>query len=615
MNRGEFALLARTAAHLQPSQVTQRARLRAQRAALRRFPPARHWLLAGPDPGAAAGWPARFSPLDARVWRNWPGFGALRQGRIELLGMTRVLTSPASMADPSGDQSDPADADWAEAHWTAADWEQADWEQAGAPSLWRFHLHYWDWAWRLASEPDRADARAWFAAMWRSWHVQVAAGRGDAWLPYPAALRAWSYCGLHRDLVAGSQIEASFMADLSAHAGFLRRNLELDVGGNHLIKNLKALAGLAVFFGDARRLGQALDQLTSQLAVQVLPDGGHYERAPAYHCQVLADLVDVAELVRCTGQVPAPELLDAIDRMRSWMRCVLAPDGQVPLLNDGYPVDPELVAALRPGLPPAEPLLVLPDSGLVRAAAGSWRLLADVGAPCPDELPAHAHADTLSCLVQVGGIPLLVDTGTSTYTPGPVRNYERSTAAHNTLEVDGADSTEVWGAFRAARRAQVTDLATCIAHGGVLTAEAVHDGYRRLPGRPVHRRRWMLTETGLRVEDYVTGRGRHAAVVRWHLAPGSELQLNGAGAVVTSPAGEFRVTVSATGPITLATETGQVASGFSRTVGAPVLACRVTTVLPVQISTSWQQAGGREQAAGGREHAEVSGRTTIGGTE
>ena len=53
------------------------------------------------------------------------------------------------------------------------------------------------------------------------------------------------------------------------------------------------------------------------------------------------------------------------------------------------------------------------------------------------------------------GVPLLVDTGTSTYAPGPVRDYERSTAAHNTVEVDGANSTEVWGAFRAARRARV----------------------------------------------------------------------------------------------------------------------------------------------------------------
>jgi hypothetical protein len=207
-----------------------------------------------------------------------------------------------------------------------------------------------------------------------------------------------------------------------------------------------------------------------------------------------------------------------------------------------------------------------------------------------------------------------VDTGTSTYAPGPIRSYERSTAAHNTLEVDGTDSTEVWGAFRAARRAQVSELTTCIAHGGVLTAEAVHDGYRRLPGRPVHRRRWQLTETGLRIEDHVTGRGRHALVLHWHLAPGSDLQLTGASALVTTGAGQFRVTVSATGPIALTAETGPVAAGFARTVEAPVLVCRGTTVLPVQISTSWQQISSDERVTTGREHAAVSGRTAIGGT-
>jgi uncharacterized heparinase superfamily protein len=610
MTDGNLALLARTAAHLQPSQITQRVRLRAQRTALRCFPPTRYWLMAGPDPACAVGWPARFSPLDAQLWRNWPEFRLLRQGRIVLLGLTRTLVRPSHRAD-EGDQGDPSDADWTEAHWTRTDWEHADWKQTAAPALWRFHLHYWDWAWRLASEPDRADARAWFAAMWRSWQGQIRAGRGDAWLPYPAALRAWSYCGLHRDLVAGGPIEDAFVASLSAHAGFLRRHLETDVGGNHLIKNLKALAGLAVFFGDSLQLSHALDRLTSQLAVQILPDGGHYERAPAYHCQVLADLIDVAELLRSAGQAPGPELEDAIGRMRQWLSWVLAADGRVPLLNDGYPVGVELIAALRPPLPPPDPLVVLPDTGLVRAAAGNWRLLADVGAPCPEELPAHAHADTLSCLVQVGGVPLMVDTGTSTYAPGPVRSYERSTAAHNTLQVDGADSTEVWGAFRAARRARITDLATCTAHGGMLTVEAAHDGYRQLRGQPIHRRRWLLTEAGLRVEDYVSGRGRHAIVARWHLAPGAGLRLAGAGAVVTTPAGEFRVIVSATGPITLAAETGQVAVGFARTVQAPMLVCRVSTVLPVQISTTWQQVRGPGPAA--RAYAAMSIGTPIGG--
>ena len=264
-------------------------------------------------------------------------------------------------------------------------------------------------------------------------------------------------------LAAGSDIEPEFVAGLATHAGFLRRHLEYDVGGNHLIKDLKALVGLAVFFADERLLRLALRRLARQLATQVLADGGHYERAPAYHCQVLADLIDVADLLRAAGRAPAGELTAAIDRMRRWLGAVLTPDGEVPLLNDGYPVDRELIAALRPARPgpgtPDGPLLVLPATGLVRAVAGGWHLLADVGPPCPPSLPAHAHADTFGCLVHVDGVPLLVDTGTSTYEPGPVRRYERSTAAHSTVQVDGADSTEVWGVFRAGRRARVSGLA------------------------------------------------------------------------------------------------------------------------------------------------------------
>jgi len=563
MTASDLALLARTAAHLQPGQIAQRARLRAQRTALRRWSQVGRWLLAGPDPSSAVGWPVRFSTFDARISRQWPRLAMLRTGRIELLGMTRTVAE-------------------------SANWERANWEQGDAPQLWRFHLHYWDWAWGLATDPDRADARALFASLWLSWRGAITAGRGDAWLPYPAALRAWSGCGLHRDLVAGSEIEECFIADLAAHAGFLRRHLESDVGGNHLVKNLKALIGLAVFFADERLLEQALYRLTGQLTVQVLPDGGHYERAPAYHCQVLADLIDVADLLRAAGRAPKPELALAIRRMRRWLGRVLSPDGQVPLLNDGYPVSAELLAGLRPWPHSGEALLVLPDTGLVRAVAGGWHLLADVGPPCPGGLPAHAHADTLGCLVHVDGVPLLVDTGTSTYAPGPVRSYERSTAAHNTVEVDGTDSTEVWGAFRAARRARVRDVETR-ADAGVVTVEAVHDGFRGLPGRPCHRRCWSLSGAGLRVDDLIAGRGRHAIVIRWHLAPGSALRLGDGEAIISTAAGAFRVTVSARWA-TLTAESAPVAAGFGRSIDAPVLTCGIDAVLPVRVSTVWQRA-------------------------
>ena len=561
MTGEELALLGRTAVHLQPSQVAHRARLRTQRAALRRWPQLAQRLLTSASPVASGGWPTSFTPLDAIAPQRWPSLAELASGGIRLLGITRDLSQPTR------------------------------WQHADAPLLWRYHLHYWDWAWGLAAEADRGAARSIFARLWRSWQGSCGFGRGDAWFPYPAALRAWSWCGLYRDLVAGSDLEPEFLREVAAHAGFLRRHLETDVGGNHLIKDLKALAGLGVFLHDERLLDRSLNRLGAQLAVQILPDGGHYERAPAYHCQVLADLIDVSDLVIAAGRAPGPELTLAIARMRRWLGDVLSPDGTVPLLNDGYPVPGALLAALRPDPAPGAPLVTLPDTGLVRAAADGWHLIADVGAPCPDELPAHAHADTLGCLLHVDGAPLLVDTGTSTYAAGPVRSYERSTAAHNTTELDGTDSTEVWGAFRAGRRARVR-AAAATSETGVVTAEAAHDGYRRLPGRPVHRRRWSLTGAGLQVDDEVTGGRRHAVAIRWHLAPGSAVQPRDDGAVVSTAAGDFPVEISASGPLRIDVEPGMVATGFQGTTVAPVLTCRIDSALPVRISTRWRRAPG-----------------------
>jgi len=559
MTDADLTRLSRTVVHLRPGQMAHRARLRAQQAGLRRFPEAGRRLLSGPNPSAAVGWPAPLRPVDARTPGRWPGLSELRSGKIRLLGLVREL------GDPPG------------------------WQHADAPRLWRFHLHYWDWAWGLAADPDRLAARAMFARLWRSWQASAPFGLGDAWHPYPAALRAWSWCGLYCDLAAGSDIEPEFVAGLAAHAGFLRRFLEHDVGGNHLIKGLKALAGLAVFFADERLLRLAVRRLARQLTRQVLADGGHFERAPAYHCQVLADLIDVADLLLATGRAPADELSAATERMRSWLRAVLTPDGQVPLLNDGYPVGPELLSALRPGPVPDGSLLVLPATGLVRAMAGDWHLLADVGPPCPPSLPAHAHADTFGCLVHVGKVPLLIDTGTSTYEPGPVRRHERSTAAHSTVQVDGADSTEVWGVFRAGRRARVSGLNAHADSSGV-TCEAVHDGFRSLRGRPLHRRRWSLTSGGLRVDDTVTGRGRHEIVIRWQLAAGCAIRVAEAGAIVISPAGTFSAAIAATDPLMLAAETSQVAVGFGSTADAPVLSCRAHAVLPIRVTTIWSRA-------------------------
>ena len=567
---GDLGRLSRTVIRLQPAQVAQRVRLRAQRMALKHSVPlADRWLLSGQDPAAGTGWPCGFTPLDARLWCGGQDGIALRAGVLRLIGASRVIAEAGEAGTPS--------------------WASADWEAAGAPLLWRYHLYYWDWAWALASVHRDPDAQALFTAIWESWHSAVVPGRGSAWHPYPTALRAWSFCGIYRHLVQGSPIEVPFRGELAAHAGFLRRSLEMDVGGNHLIKNLKALAGLAVFFGDHTLLTKAINRVRRQIAVQVLPDGGHYERAPAYHCQVLGDLMDLAGLLRATRQDEPAGLTEAIAAMRRWLGAVLTPQGDVPILNDGFPVSRELLAGIGPGAPPAGPLHMLPATGLTRITAGGWHVLADIGAPCPRELPAHAHADTLSCVVHVGAEPLIIDTGTSTYAPGAARDRERSTAAHNTVEVDRSDSTEVWGAFRAGRRARVLAV-SAHADAGEVTVEAAHDGYRHLPGRPIHHRRWSVRSGELRIDDTVTGRGRHHVTVRWHLAPGARLRLVPGGAAVATPAGEIGVTVTATSEPAMTVATAQVSRGFGSTVTAPVLACTLHLELPVRISTVWRRA-------------------------
>jgi hypothetical protein len=162
----------------------------------------------------------------------------------------------------------------------------------------------------------------------------------------------------------------------------------------------------------------------------------------------------------------------------------------------------------------------LSDSGyvVIRPGPRLW-LVIDVGVACPPNLPAHAHADCLSFEMAVDGQRIVVDTGTSTYAAGPIRDYERSTAAHNTVEVDGQSQIEVWGAFRVGRRAKPT-LELMRDDGHVIDLWASHDGYRRLPGRPVHRRRFEIDDASVTVTDLVEGDGSHRVISRVHLRPG-----------------------------------------------------------------------------------------------
>jgi uncharacterized heparinase superfamily protein len=360
-----------------------------------------------------------------------------------------------------------------------------------------------------------------------------------------------------------------------------------------VVKNLKALVGLAVFLGDARLEARALRSLTKQLTVQVLPDGGHFELSPSYHCQVLADLIDMRDLLSAAKRDVPPVLASSIERMRAWLGTMLLPDGEVPLFNDSESVGLELLTLLQPAPAPPDRLTFLDASGYVVLRPGPrLHLLMDVGPPCPKQLPAHAHADCLSLVLSVDGEQVLVDSGTSTYEDGPTRSYERSTAAHNTVTIDGENQTEVWGAFRAGRRAH-PQVHRARDEGDALVISASHDGYRHLPGRPVHRRTVRAGERTVDIVDEILGAGTRDVVVHSHLAPGVACQLGSDGRLSAVP---LLIQTTVEGRSVASTERmrpGSCAGQFGSPRPVSVFEVKATGPLPIRLSTTIRLIGGQ----------------------
>jgi uncharacterized heparinase superfamily protein len=165
-------------------------------------------------------------------------------------------------------------------------------------------------------------------------------------------------------------------------------------------------------------------------------------------------------------------------------------------------------------------------SGFIRVNRGPMSAILDVAKVGPDHVPGHGHADTLTFEWSLGDQRVVVDTGTSLYGESPERLRQRGTTAHNTVAVDGQDSSEVWSGFRVARRAYPRDV-TADASREPWMVSAAHDGYRRLPGRVIHRRRWEFGSNSLLVADRLEGKHKIARV-RFHFHPRIEVALPGA---------------------------------------------------------------------------------------
>jgi hypothetical protein len=401
-----------------------------------------------------------------------------------------------------------------------------DWGYSAEGPLWLYHLNQCDHLRDGEISPERR------RDLMLDWVRTCSTGAG--WDPHPTCLRvlSWGKLLLTPGAVALTPAEArQIHGSMAQQLDGLERNLEFRLQANHLLANLTGLVFGGLLFEGPRAdawLGREGD-LRAELARQFDSEGAHEERSPMYHSLLLENLLDLLNLLRVReGRAPRPlaeALVATAERALAALSVWKHPDGEIALLGDSAlgiapPPDALLAYGRALGLQPRGPEVpgLLASAGFARLEAGPFSLVASFGPPSPAHQPGHAHCDALSFELVCAGERVVCDTGVHSYEPGPRRDHARATRSHATLEIAGAEQSEIWAAHRVGGRAR-TALVTFEPQTSLEATCASWSTPDTL-----HRRRFSLADGVLEIRDWVEGTPGSARLAL-PLAPGLEPRL------------------------------------------------------------------------------------------
>jgi len=428
-----------------------------------------------------------------------------------------------------------------------------NWDESRYGLLWTFNLNYFEFLHQ--EDPDKEMKTGLMKEFIISWQKLKTARH-----PYTISLRGINWV---RYLTQAAGEEPALERHLYGQYRSLSRNLEFNLLGNHLLENGFSLLFAAYFFNDRSFLRKAKKILRKQLKVQILLDGAHFELSPLYHRIILVRLLDSINLITNNQEGKEDKLLafliEQAQKMLVWMNQMTLANGELSHFNDSttglYPSPDEISAyAERLGIQRKEGL-PLNDSGYRIFRKGSYELVCDIGNIGPDYQPGHAHSDTFGFELYINSEAVIIDTGTSSYEQEEVRDYERSTRAHNTVEVNGLDQSEVWAAFRVARRACVK-----VQQEKEDFIAASHNGYNRIG--LIHQRSFRAADNSILINDELQGRKECKARFYLHFAPGVQVSTGDQGLRGKN------FEINFTGQSSVEMKTYQKAEGFNRRVEA-----------------------------------------------
>ena len=408
-----------------------------------------------------------------------------------------------------------------------------DWNNDRFGKLWLYNLHYFE---DLLAKNSEAKY-SFHVQLLNTWVEQNPIGYGHGWEPYPMSLRI---VNILKAWLGGLALGDELFKSVHSQASYLSNCLEKHLLGNHYFINLKALLFAGIIFENRRWINLAEKGLVAEIPEQILSDGANFELSPMYHSLILVDMLDMVNLSKAYPfriSSPLVSLLELyIPKMLSFLDAMAHPDGGVSFFNDSV----DGIAPAKVNIESYAKILGFEisdtdcgrhqiidnvHSGYFCATAAGNKLIFDASSIGPDYIPAHGHADTLSFELSIGAERVFVNSGTSQYGLSSVRLNQRKTRSHNTVEIDGKDSSEVWSGFRVANRARILSRSAKQDPEYGISLRAAHNGYKSIFGGSIHHRNLTLTSNSLYVVDEIKGDFKQA-ISRFFVHPSLSVELD-----------------------------------------------------------------------------------------
>jgi len=388
------------------------------------------------------------------------------------------------------------------------------WDDIRYGMLWSYNLNYMDWL-------QQPNIKLKDGIFWINKFIEDFSENNIGKAPYTIALRGinWIKFIIENQKELSKEYLVKWNSSLYSQYILLTKKLEYHLLGNHLLEDAYSLFFAAIYFTDYSFYKTASNLLKKELKEQILNDGAHYEQSPMYHCILLERLLDCYNLsinnIQFNNQSEINNFLKKIIiKMLGHLDSICYVDKTYPLFNDSAiniaPSVTELYLYAKKMNIQWTPIQ-LKECGYRKFYSSNMDIEAiiDIGNITASYQPGHSHADTFNYELRIKNQPFIIDTGISTYNKTPRRQYERSTASHNTVTIEDKDSSEVWGGFRVGKRAQ-----TYIIIDSINKVVAKHNGFGK---NKIHKRSFDLNNNFFTIKDYIST--DKEAISYIHLSP------------------------------------------------------------------------------------------------